>query len=149
MARERDVRNAIQASLVATGGFSDVWLSGLPENHGHGASSLTSAAIEPVGSRQSGGWDAVPAGALEFRAELAVTLLARHPDPQLRDELAEQLLDYLINAVNGKSLAGFTIPQCTTVASWRWLAPKAPERRIAATVAFTYLVAWNSFDTTP
>ncbi len=147
MARERDVRNAIQASLLATGAFSDVWLSGLPEEYGHGASNLTAAAIEPIATHQSGGWDSSPAGGLELRADLAVTLLARHPDPQLRDELAEQLLNYLINAVNGKSLADFTVPQCTLVTSWKWQSPKAPERRITATVAFTYLVAWDSFDT--
>ncbi|MHB1558862.1 MAG: hypothetical protein ACYC61_15525 [Isosphaeraceae bacterium] len=149
MARERDVRNAIQASLLATGAFSDVWLTGLPEDYGQGASNITAAAIEPVATRQLGGWDSSPAGALELRADLAVTLLARHPDPQLRDELAEQLLDYLINAVNGSSLAGLTVPQCTLVTSWKWQSPKAPERRITATVEFTYLVAWNSFDTSP
>ncbi len=149
MARERDVRNAIQASLLATGAFSDVWLAGLPEDSEHGASNLTAAAIEPVTTHQAGGWDSSPAGGLEFRAELAVTLLARHPDPQLRDELTEQLLDYLINAVNGKSLASLTVPQHTFVTSWKWQSPRAPERRITATVAFAYLVTWNSFDTTP
>jgi hypothetical protein len=147
MARERDVRNAIQAALVQTGAFSDVWLTGLPEDYGQGASGLTAAAIVPITTHLVSGWDAAPAGELDFAAKLGVTLLARHPDPQLRDELAEQLLDFLINAVNGQSLANFTIPQQTIVTSWEWLSPRPPERRIAATVDFSYLVTWNGFDT--
>jgi hypothetical protein len=148
MARERDVRNAIKDALVATGAFSDVWLTGLPEEHGQGASDLTAAAIEPLSTRLAGGWDAAPGGGLEYASEVAVSLLARHPDPQLRDELAEQLLNLLINAVNGQSLAGLTIPQQTMIASWRWMPPRPPERRITATVGFTYIATWDSFDTT-
>jgi hypothetical protein len=147
MARERDVRNAIQEALIATGAFSGVWLSGLPEGFGQAASELTAAAIEPLSTRLATGWDAAPTGGLDYTAELIVTLLARHPDPQLRDELAEQLLDFMINAVNGQSLAGFTLPQQTMITSWRWLPAKPPERRISATVGFAYIVTWDDFDT--
>jgi hypothetical protein len=146
MARERDVRNAIKDALVATGAFSDVWLTGLPEDHGQGASSLAAAAIEPLSTRLASGWDAAPAGGLGYRSELAVSLLARHPDPQLRDELAEQLLNLLINAVNGQSLAGLTIPQHTMITAWRWMPSRPPERRITATVGFAYIVTWDGFD---
>jgi hypothetical protein len=149
MARERDVRNAIKDALVATGAFSDVWLAGLPESYGQGASDLTAAAIEPLSTRLASGWDAGPSGGLDYMSELTVSLLARHPDPQLRDELAEQLLDFLINAINGQSLAGFTIPQHTMITAWRWLPTKPPERRITATVGFAFLVTWDSFDTSP
>ncbi|SRR5579883_517279 len=144
--RERDVRNAIQAALLATGAFSDVWLSGLPENYGGAASDLTAAAIEPSGTSLTAGWDAQTAGDLSFTARLTVTLLARHNDPQLRDELAEQLLDYLHNAINGQSLAGYTLPAKTLVHSWQWQPPAPPERRIAAVVSFAYLITWDGFD---
>ena len=147
MSRERDVRNAINDALIATGAFSDVWITGLPERYGQGASDLTAAAIEPVGTSFTMGWDAALAGDLDYTATCSVTLLARHPDPQLRDELAEQLLDYLHNAINGQSLAGFTLPQKTIVTGWRWQPAAPPERRIAATVSFAYLVTWDSFDT--
>jgi hypothetical protein len=147
MSRERDVRNAIQATLIATGAFSDVWITGLPENYGQGASDLTAAAIEPVGTTFTTGWDAALAGGLDYTATLTVTLLARHPDPQLRDELAEQLLVYLANAVNGQSLAGFTLPQKTMVTGWKWQPPGPPERRISALVSFAYLIeGWDNFD---
>jgi hypothetical protein len=146
--RERDVRNAVKDALVATGAFSDVWLTGLPEGYGRGASDLTAAAIEPIETSVTTGWDAAPTGGLDYTASLSVTLMARHPDPQLRDELAEQLLTLLANAVNGRSLAGFTMMQKTMVTGWRWQPPKPPERRIAATVEFAYLVGgWGSFDT--
>jgi hypothetical protein len=147
MARERDVRNAIKDALMATGAVSDVWLTGLPEDYGQGASDLAAAAIEPLSTRLGSGWDAGPSGGLDYTSELSVTLLSRHPDPQLRDELVEQLLDFLINAVNGQSLANFTIPQQTMVTSWRWLPPTPPERRVAATLGFAYLVTWDGFDT--
>jgi hypothetical protein len=149
MARERDVRNAIQELLLASGAFSNVWITGLPEDYGHGASSLTAAAIEPVSTQLTSGWDSSPSGGLDYTSKLSVSLLARHPDPQLRDELAEQLLDLLINAVNGQSLADLTIPQQTVITSWQWLAPAPPERRITATVDFAYLVTWDGFDTSP
>jgi hypothetical protein len=149
MPRERDVRAAIKAALVATNAFSDVWLQGLPDAYGHGASELTAAAIEPMSTRLSSGWDAGPTGGLDYTAEVTVTVLARNPDPQLCDELAEQLLNFLINAVNDQSLGGLTIPQHTRVTGWRWRPRTSGERRIAATVGFAYLVTWNSFDITP
>ena len=108
MARERDVRNAIKELLVATGAFSDVWLTGLPQDRGQGAANSR--------LRDRAGLDATreqlgcgPLRRPGLPCELAVSLLTRRSDPQLRDELAEQLLDFLINAVNGQSLANFTI----------------------------------------
>jgi hypothetical protein len=144
--RERDVRNAIRDALVATNAFAGVWLSGRPEDYGQGASELTAAAIEPVATSLTTGWDAQTAGELDFTATVTVTLLARSEDPQLRDELAEQLLDVLHNAVNGQSLAGFTLPGKTIVQSWRWQPVTPPERRIQATVSFAYLVTWEGWD---
>lgn len=151
MSRERDVRTALQAALIATELFGDVWLTGLPEDYGQGASELAAAAIEPASTSYTTGWDAAPGGGLDYTAQLTVTLLARHPDPQLRDELAEQLLDALANAANGQPLVpGFTFAQKTLVTGWRWLPAAHPERRIAATVSYAYLVpGWDAFDVTP
>jgi hypothetical protein len=145
--RERDIRNAIRDALLATGAFSDVWLTGLPESYGGAASDLTAASIEPASTSLTTGWDAQIAGALDYTARLTVTLLARHDDPQLRDELAEQLLNTLHNAVNGQSLAGLTLPAKTLIQSWTWQPAAPPERRIAAVVTFSYLVTWEGWDT--
>lgn len=149
MARERDVRNAIQAALIASGAFNDVWLSGLPEHCGQGADDLTAAAIEPVQGHLTTGWDAQILGGLDYTATCNVTLLARHPDPQLRDEMAERLLDTLANAVNGATLvAGYTVPGRSYVQSWRWAPPTPPERRIQAVVTYSFFVTWESWDVT-
>jgi hypothetical protein len=145
--RERDVRIAIRDALLATGAFSDVWLSGLPEDYGGAASDLAVAAIQPSGSSLTTGWDAQTQGALDYTARVNVTILARHEDPQLRDELAEQLLNFLHDAINGQSLAGFTLPAKTMVQSWNWQPPAPPERRIQAVVTFAYLVTWEGWDT--
>lgn len=148
--RERDARNALKAALMDTGAFSAVWTSGLPENYGQAASNLTAASIDPVGTAFTTGWDAAPWGGLDYTASLTVTVLARDSDPEIRDETAEQLLDCVANAVNGQSLGGLTVPQKTVVTGWRWVAAAPPERRIAATVRFSYLVeGWGSFDTSP
>jgi hypothetical protein len=145
--RERDVRNALRDALVATGAFSDVWLTGLPENYGGAASDLTAASIEPASTSLTTGWDAQIGGSLDYTSRLNVTLLARHDDPQLRDELAEQLVNTLHNAANGQSLAGITLPGKTYVQSWTWQPAAPPERRIAAQIAFSYLVTWEGWDT--
>ena len=43
MSRDRDVRNAIQQALIQTGAFDAVWLWGMPEDYGTGASNLALA----------------------------------------------------------------------------------------------------------
>jgi hypothetical protein len=145
--RERDVRNALKEAMVATGAFSEVLLTGLPEQYAGAASDLTLAIIEPGSSSLTIGWDAQLGGGLDYTARLNVTLLARHDDPQLRDELAEALLNTLHNAANGQSLAGITLPAKTLVQSWNWLPAAPPERRIAAVVTISYLVTWEGWDT--
>ncbi len=145
--RERDIRNAIRDALLATGAFSDCSISGLPEDSGSAASDLTAAAIEPLSTAYFTGWDAQIEGGLCYDAQIKVTLLARKEDQQLRDELAEQLLEHLKNAVNGQSLAGLTLPGKTLVKSWRWMPAKAPERRITAMLMASYIEeGWDAGD---
>ncbi len=147
MSRERDVRNDLHDRLLATGAFTDVWITGLPEDSGSPASDLCAAAIEPNQTTYFTGWDASLVGGLCYTAMLNVTLLARQNDQQLRDERCEQLLEHLKNSVNGQSLAGITLPGKTMVSSWRWIKPKAPERRITAVVTFQYIEeGWDAGD---
>src|SRR5271163_941344 len=109
MARDRDVRNAIVTALVATDAFDAVWITGLPEDYGTGSSQLAAAALEPLSSTQTDDWDSETAGALRVTSRVAVTLLVRNDDPQLRDEAAELLFDTAANALNGQSLAALTM----------------------------------------
>ncbi len=144
--RERDVRNAIQELLDVTGAFDGVYLSGLPEHRGERAGDRRAAAIEPDATTESDLWDDVT-GAMVMTASVVLTFLARDEDPQLRDEAAELLLNTAAAVLNGRSLAGATLPGSTRIRSWSWLKPTAPERRIAARLEFQYLVeGWSGLD---
>jgi hypothetical protein len=157
MSRDRDVRNAVQSALSATGAFdtmpngeSAVWIWGLPEDYGTAASLKAAAAIVPMSSRQEDLWDAEPTGGLVITSRIGVVLLFRNEDPQLRDEGAELLLDTTANALNGQSLAGFTLPATTRVIQWDWQPVTFPERRINAVLSYQYIVdGWDAYDTTP
>jgi hypothetical protein len=146
--RDRDVRNAIQSALVATGAFDGVFVWGLPEDYGSGASNTALAIIESDSSTQEDRWDAAPGGGLIITSRVTITLIYRAADPQLRDEAAELLFDTAANALNGQGLAGLTIPQLTRFASWRWEKPAPPERRIVSIFSYQYIVeGWDSYDT--
>ena len=71
--RDRDVRNAIQAILVATGAFDGVFVWGLPEDQGSGASNSALAVIEPESSTQEDRWDAAPGGAVLIASRVTIT----------------------------------------------------------------------------
>lgn len=151
MSRERDVRNAIRDALVATGAFGEVVLRALPELQGTPASDLTLASIQPASSRVVSGWDAAPGGILRYACTVTVTVLSRNADPELCDDAAEQLVNYVRDAVNGKVLVpGYVVNQKLYVSNVAWKDPVAPERRVVVTVAYEYLdQGWDSADTTP
>jgi len=147
VSRDRDVRNAIQSALVETGAFDAVWIWGLPEDYGTGVSSLAAAAIEPSSSEQTNRWDDAPEGGLLVTSLVTISFLYRHEDPQLRDEAVELLFDTAADALNGQSLAAFTLPGLTRFVSWRWEKPVAPERRILSIFSYVYIVeGWDSYD---
>ena len=146
--REREVRNAIQSALFATGAFDGVFVWGLPEDYGSGASNAVLAIIEPESSTQEDRWDAAPGSGLLITSRVTITLINRSEDPQLRDEAAELLFNTAANALNGQGLAGLTLPQLTRFVSWRWEKPSPPERRIASIFSYQYIVeGWDSYDT--
>jgi hypothetical protein len=150
MSRDRDVRNAIVTALTATNQFNGVFVWGLPEDYGSGASAEAFAAVIPMSSRQEDLWDAAPAGGLVITSRVAIVLAYRHIDPQLRDEAAELLVDTTANALNGQSLAGLTLPQTARVIQWDWQAVTVPERRINCVFSYQYIVeGWDEYDTTP
>lgn len=151
MARDRDVRDAIQSALAATNAFDEgaVWIWGLPEDYGSGASKLAAAAIEPESSTQDDRFDGGPSTGLVVTSRITITFLYRHDDPQIRDEACENLVEYAAVALNGQSLASLTMPDTTKFAGWRWLPATAPERRIVSSFVYQYIVdGWASYDET-
>ena len=79
--RDRDVRNAIQAALIATNAFNGVFVWGLPEDYGSGSSSEAAAAIIPQSSRQEDLWDAAAAGGLVITSRVGDRAAYRHDRP--------------------------------------------------------------------
>lgn len=160
--RERDIRNAIRDALVATDAFDAVWLGAPtegtsafdrlaiidPVGAGIASSAHHAGAIAETGRLGTGlGWDDRADSLLDYTGTAKLTLIARDEDPQIRDEMAEQLLAVLCNAVNGQVLVpGFTIPAKTIVAHWTWKDASPPERQIEATVSYGFLVPWNAWD---
>jgi hypothetical protein len=146
--RDRDVRNAVQSALQATGQFDLVSLTGLPEDYGFGASNLKVCVIEPVSTQEDPRWDAQTFGGMVNTSQVSLTFIARFEDAQLRDEQVEQLVDVAANAINGNQLGTLVIPGLTRITSWQWQPPSAPERRIKATFQYAYLVpGWQALDT--
>jgi len=144
--RERDVRNAIHDLLDVSGAFDGVYLSGPPEDRGERSGDRRAAVVEPDSTTATDLWDDV-AGGLAMTATASITLIARDDDPQLRDEAAELLLNTAAAVLNGRSLAGATLPGSTRIRSWAWQKPTAPERRIVAKFEFQYLVeGWSGLD---
>jgi hypothetical protein len=145
--RERDIRSSIRDILDQTGAFDGVFLSGLPEDRGEPSGAARAVSIEPRETTQSDRWDDT-SGSLVMTCRIALTFLARHEDPQIRDEAAELLVNTAANALNGQSLAGATLPGFTRIRGWSWQRPQAPERRIEAVLEFDYLLDnWAGFNT--
>ena len=145
--RERDVRQVVHDLLDQTGAFDGVYLSGLPERRGGRAGESRSVCIEPAETTRSDPWDDLGGDPL-LTCRLNLIFLARHEDPQIRDETAELLLNVAADALGGNSLAGAAIPSRTRIQSWTWQNPSAPERRITAVLEYQYLVdGWTGFNT--
>lgn len=145
--RERDGRAAARDLLEQTGAFDGVYLTGLPEDRGQASGDRGAVAIEPGDTALETPWDDA-AGDLLFTCRLNLILLARHEDPQARDELAERLLYVAASTLGGASLGAANLPGRTVLRSWAWQKPVAPERRIAAVLEYQYLVdGWPGLDT--
>ncbi|WP_165221929.1 hypothetical protein [Aquisphaera insulae] len=72
--------------------------------------------------------------------QISLTLMARHEDPEIRDDIAELLLNVAANSLWRSNLGGAAIASKTRVRSWAWQPTDAPERRIKAVLEYQYLV---------
>lgn len=145
--RERDVRLDVAESLRATGEFHVVALGERSAGDFATASDLSFALIEPMDSRTDELSDAAAWGATLVKARCSITVGRRLHDPVLRDDDAERLLNVTRRALNGRSLAGVTLPDFTKVESWSWRPQADSERRVVCVLSFTYLdEGWNVAD---
>lgn len=147
-AAEADVLAAAKAALEATNAFDRVYLGALPDARGQSSRDLAAAAILPIQGTASGLADDVTSGMMLCRMTFSVVVMARAEDEEDRYRMAGRLLAITENAINGRSLAGLTLPPTTRVASWTWERDSAPERRVRATVSCDYLTpSWTGFNT--
>lgn len=150
MARSDDIREDIKRRLEATGRFSLVTTAGLPEEVGFGAGELCAAVIGVPSDEPQSRWDGGDEIGLEFKGQLPITLMVRNGDPALRDRQLDLLRNALKNAVNGQSLAEITVPDMTRVRTPLPKPPKSAERRIEATLLYSYLqTGWDTADDAP
>ena len=145
--RERDIRNLIGDLLDQTGAFDGVYLSGLPEDRGETAGDSRAVVIEPDMTTRTDPTDDFDGDPL-LSAQVKLIFMARDEDPQVRDEVAELLLNVAAVTLDGNTLGGMVLPSRTKIRSWSWQKPVAPERRITAILEFQYLGdGWASFNT--
>ena len=126
--RQGYIRNLVGDLLDQTGSLDGVYLSGLPEDRGESSEDTQAVAIEPWETTQTEPWNDYGGDPL-LTYRLNLSFLARHEDPQIRDEMVELLLNAA--ALGGNSLGSAAVPARTQIKSWPWEKPKAPERRIA------------------
>lgn len=140
MSKIRLIRDAIVEGLMETGAFAGVHKH-LPENWGRGASEITSAAVELPAGKEKPQYDNFDDDdqTMLVDEQLTVTLMVRNGDPDVRDDTALDLLQYLKNVVNGRELAQLTVGGHTYVSGWTPLPEKVPERRYRCNVAIQYL----------
>jgi hypothetical protein len=152
MPRDRDVRQAVHDTLVATDAFDPggVWLWGLPEDYGTGTSIRAAVSIQPQSSTSDDRFDGAETIGIVVTSLVSIVVFFRDEDPQVRDEGVEFLFNTAADVLNGQSLGGLTLPDFTRFTSWRWNAPTAPERSIACTFTYQYLVdGWDGLDVDP
>ena len=158
MSRERDIRNAIQTALVATDAFdvdantgAAVFIWGLPEDFGTGASVKAAAAIvpmsEPPGRPLGRGTDWRP-GRHGPDRDHAPLPRPRPPDPRRRGRAAARHDRQRLERAEPGRASRF--PQTTRIIQWDWQPVTVPERRINTILSVQYIVPdWTGYDTTP
>jgi hypothetical protein len=148
--RDRDIRNAIRSLLLDTDAFDTVWLTGTPDRASTPSSSQCLAIIEPESSEFTPTWDSALLGGVIVTSKVTISIVVRHPDPQTRDELAEQLFNIAGDTLNGQPLGGFVNPQMTRFVAGIWHKAIPPEREISSTFTYQYILnGWDSADEAP
>ena len=105
-----------------------------------------------MSSRQDDLTDSSIDGDLTITSTVGILLAYRASadEPQLRDEGAENLLQYTRKALNGQGFGELCYTETARVTGWTWQPPASAERKILAT--FTYQFedsGWEAADVTP
>lgn len=135
------VLEAIRDLLKETRQFDDVYLSGLPEQHGRSAGELKIAVLEPNDWEELDESDDPDDVQDTVRMRFKLTLIVRAEDPELRDREVDRLLNVAKNVIDGQPLVlGQTIQGWTKLRRGKWEPAKGIERRQAVTGETAYFV---------
>jgi|GEM_PF-6977298 len=139
--RDYWILEAIRDLLLETNQFDDVYLSGLPENHGHSAAMLKVAVLEPAEWNEFDERDDPDDVQNTVRMQFRLTLLVRDEDPVQRDNEVDRLLGVCKNIIDGQDIIReSTIRGWNKLRKGKWERPVAPERRMTVVGEVAYFV---------
>ena len=139
--RDWDIFAAIATMIRTTGSFDEVAISDPPELSGRKASYRAIAVIMPgSGDESAEGFDDPDETQRVRRVSWQLMVIARDKEPEIRDRLAEQLLNSARDAIDDRCIAGQTIVGETHVFKDRYLPAIPPERRLIADGTFSYFI---------
>lgn len=135
-----DIMEDIQTRLEATGQFDGVHLTGPPTYQQVAASEDVTAWLQLVDWDEDDSRDDLDNVEVTRRVHWTLTIAVRFAEGERRDRELSRLTSVAQNALNGKSLAGITLPGLTRLRRGRFDEPNTPERRTIITGEFLYLI---------
>lgn len=141
-ARDYSILRAAAALLEETGQFATcrVGERPAPNRSDFGAEAVPAAVLSPGSFAEADDWDDAGDVHAEREGSATLTLVVRDDEDEARIDLLDRLCSAACAAINGRSLAGATIPGKTRVSAGRWLDAAGPEKHLALTVRYSYLI---------
>ena len=146
--RDRKILAIIAELLHETGRFDHVATTGPPEDVGQSAEFSAMVTLEIISFEAHIPWTDYTTFPLLRTVRYALTIYARDPDPDARDNLADLLFAVASNALNGVSYGGETIDGLCLLGQGTYQPATGVERRLKVTGQFAYeipdLTAYNT-----
>lgn len=131
---EAMIRDAIKKLMLATNAFDDVWI-GSKLDWGKRPNVAKGGSVQPISTQLQQGYDFGETAPAIYRTDIRVGIYVRNEDSELRDAIAQRLLQQVDNATYHVSLASLTVPEMTALKHWSWHEAKdvsPPAREIEA-----------------
>ena len=138
--RDWDVFESISTLLAATNEFDNIYRSALPESNGQRSEDQLAACVAPRDWDEVDDADNASTQQIKRSVRWTLTLMVREDDPEIRERYLDRLLNIAMTAIDGKSLAGLTIPAWTKLRKGSYELPNAPEQRMTCQGEFVYWI---------
>lgn len=139
--RDRDIRHAIKAALLATGFFDQVVLANTEDDYSLPyAVEARLAMIDLYKQDVKAMWDTDDLENVVVDSHIKLSFIAQSDSPQRRDELIEQMMNAAYNAMVGVSWLGQTMPAFSAFGPYV-KSPKAlpPVREVDRIYTYRYM----------